>query len=383
MPNELELTYQGSDTLYAIIRRQSDSKVWSVAAGAFATWADNDIGDYDIALTDKGGDVYQGAWPSTMSAGRCRVLYYRQGGAAPATDDLLLSTADLFWDGTTTSAPEGVTLDTYALTALAKVKRYMRIDDSADDTLLTELINQVSDRIERLCYRQFKLRTYCQRERVFDRNRVLLRHYPVVTVNRIGWGRANALSVSYAAGGSPLRATIQSNADGMQLDSTDSAGATTTTNLDYDTYPTTASLAAAIGAVSGWSATAQVNVPSVELNVVGAVDALDQTAWLTWPDQAIDASRVRFDSGVIELKQTPSTADVFVAYQAGYATIPDDVELVTHELVAEAFNLGKRDTTAKTEWLGDYSFALADAVAISAAQLVRLRPYMSTPSIAS
>ena len=383
MANELELTYQGSDTLYAIIRRHSDSKVWSVATGAFATWADNDIGDYDIALSDKGGDVYQGDWPGTMSAGRCRVLYYRQGGGGPATDDLLLNTADVFWDGTIVSAPQGVTLDTYALTTLAKVKRYMRIDDSGSDTLLTELINQVSDRVEQLCRRQFKLRTHRQREHLADGVRILLRHYPVVLVNRVAWGRTNVLSATHATGGSPLRATIQVNQDGLRLSSTDSAGTTTTTDLDHDTYPTTAALATAIGQVSGWSASAEVNVPSVELNLCGALDALDHTAWLTWPEQAIAPSGVRFDTGVIELGHMPSTADVFVEYQAGYETIPDDVELVTHELVAEAFNLGKRDTTAKTEWLGDYSFALVDAVTISAAQLARLRPYMSTPAIAS
>ena len=82
---------------------------------------------------------------------------------------------------------------------------------------------------------------------------------------------------------------------------------------------------------------------------------------------------------MIELGYAPGEAEVLVEYRAGYQTIPEDVELVTHELVAEAFNLGKRDTTAKTEWLGDYSFALVDAVAVRDAQLARLRPYMSTP----
>ena len=383
MANELELTYQGSDTLYAIVRRQSDSRVWSVASGAFVTWADNDIGDYDIALTDRGGDIYQGDWPNAVPAGRCRVLYYRRSGGAPATNDLLLSTSDVFWDGAIASAPQGVTLDTYALTTLEKVKRYMRIDDAGNDTLLTELVNQVSDRIERLCHRRFKLRTHRQRPRPADRSRLLLRHYPVVLLDRVAWGRTNALSASYAAAGSPIRATIHANTDGVQLSSTDSAGVTATTDLDYGTYPTTSVLATAIGLVSGWTAAAQVNVPAIELNLAGAADALDQTAWLTWPDQAIETRRVHLDTGVIELGEAPASTEVFVAYQAGYATIPDDVELVTHELVAEAFNLGKRDTTTRHEWLGDYSFALVDAVTISATQLARLRPYMSIPATAS
>ena len=115
------------------------------------------------------------------------------------------------------------------------------------------------------------------------------------------------------------------------------------------------------------------------MNPCPAIDALDQTAWLTWPGQSVEPSRIRAEAGVVELSGTPSATEVLVDYRAGYETIPDDVELVAHELVAEAFNLGKRDTTTKTEWLGDYSFALADAVTIHDAQLARLRPYMSTP----
>ena len=379
MANELELTYQGSDTLYAIIRRHSDSKVWSVAAGALVTWADEDIDNYDVALADKGGDVHQADWPGDMAAGRYRVLYYRQAGGAPTTVDLLLATSDLFWDGSTVSAPQGVTVDAYALTTLEKTKRYMRIDDPTDDILLTELINQVSDRIERLCNRKFKLRTHRARHRVVDRRRIFLRHYPVGLVNRIGWGRTNALSVTCSSVGSPIRATVQVSDGNLRLTTVDNAGATTTMDLDAETYPTTESLATAIGLVSGWSTSAAVNVPSVELNDAAAIDALSQTAWLAWPERSIEPGRVQFDTGVIELRDAPSTVDVFVEYQAGYETIPDDIELVAHELIAEAFNLGKRDTNMKTEWLGDYSFALADAVTIREAQLARLRPYMSTP----
>ena len=383
MANELELTYQGNDTLYAIIRRHSDSKAWSVAAAALVTWADEDIGDYDVALADKGGDVHQADWPGDIAAGRYRVLYYRQAGGAPATTDLLLATSDVFWDSSTVSVPQGVTVDDYALTTLEKTKRYMRIDDPANDILLIELINQVSDRIERLCHRKFKTRTYRARHRVVDRRRIVLRHYPVLMVNRIAWGRTNALSVAYVSDASPIRATVQANDGHVRLTTVDNAGATTTMDLDAETYPTTESLATAIDLVSGWSASAAVNVPSVELSHASAVDALNCTAWLAWPDQSIEPSRVQFDTGVIELSNAPSTADVFVEYQAGYETLPDDVELVAHELVAEAFNLGKRDTTTTKEWLGDYSFALADAVTIREAQFARLRPYMTTPVIVS
>ena len=37
-----------SDTLYAVVRRFSDQKVWDVTNSVFATWNNANIGDYDI-----------------------------------------------------------------------------------------------------------------------------------------------------------------------------------------------------------------------------------------------------------------------------------------------------------------------------------------------
>lgn len=108
--------------------------------------------------------------------------------------------------------------------------------------------------------------------------------------------------------------------------------------------------------------------------------------------ELLDATTYRFDSetGIINL-----VADTFtvwheadfargfrnyeVQYNGGYVTIPDDLDVVCRELVAAAYNLSKRDATLKSESLGDYSYALADAVAISDAQRDALRPWRSEP----
>jgi len=73
--------------------------VWN--GTAFVSWADADIGDYDIPLTSLGGDLYANNFPSAITTTiEYRVLYYEQAGASPATDDLLLASEEGYWDGT-------------------------------------------------------------------------------------------------------------------------------------------------------------------------------------------------------------------------------------------------------------------------------------------
>ena len=58
MSNELVLTGAGDAlTVYVIVRRKSDGKVWDVANTTWATWANASIDDYDVALSASGGDM--------------------------------------------------------------------------------------------------------------------------------------------------------------------------------------------------------------------------------------------------------------------------------------------------------------------------------------
>lgn len=99
MANTLTLTYTGAHSVYAIIRRTSNGTVWN--GSSFVTWADANIGDYDIPLSSLGGDLYANNFPSAITTTiEYRVLYYEQAGASPATSDLLLSSEEGYWDGT-------------------------------------------------------------------------------------------------------------------------------------------------------------------------------------------------------------------------------------------------------------------------------------------
>lgn len=123
MANELNITYTGANTIYAIIRRTSDNKVWS--SSSFVSWADGDIDNYDIALSSAGGDLYTANFPSTITTGILyRVFYYEQAGASPSTSDIIMSSESGYWDGS--SLVESLVTGTVSVST----------DDFDDTTLL-------------------------------------------------------------------------------------------------------------------------------------------------------------------------------------------------------------------------------------------------------
>ena len=116
MANEMEITYQGSATIYATLRRQDDSYVWNTATADFEAWVDTSLADYTISLNSAGGDLYQGNWPAEVVAGDYRVLYYTQIGGSPDVTDLLIGTADHYWNGQVNASQSTVSADPYLAT---------------------------------------------------------------------------------------------------------------------------------------------------------------------------------------------------------------------------------------------------------------------------
>lgn len=234
MARELRITYQGaSATLYAVIRRISDSYVWN--GSAFEAWANGNIATYDIALTDRGGDLYSADWPSAMAAGDYRVIYYYQPGAAPAITDDILATTDRHWDGQAATSTSDVTISANALTSLNGLKRHLRITTSTDDTLLTECINSATLLVERVCGRNFKARDYRERYNGVQQKELCLNNFPIVHVTRIAYGAAEAMSVTYT--GSDIRASAACTDTGIRLNSVSAAGVATSNHLLFADYP--------------------------------------------------------------------------------------------------------------------------------------------------
>jgi hypothetical protein len=380
MANELTLSYQGGGTLYAIIRRQSDGYAWN--GTAFEVWSDANVATYDVSLTSLGGDLYAADFPSAIAAGDYRIYFYEQAGASPAITDLILRSIARHWDGAALASESDITLSSYALTTLESAKRYLRITDTSDDTLLTELINQVSAEIERICGIQFKARDRRERLNGTYQRCLVLKQSPVISINRLSWGYGPALTVGYS--GSAISASVAVSDTALKIVSTASSGTVTTNTLLFTDYPTASLLVAAINAVSGWAATLTIDVPSADLNPLGGSDAKSRSVILTYPDRADITYHVDYQAGLIELVgwqfpfpltgRTPSGYGgvpvfpgghqyILVEYRAGYESIPDDVMRICNRMVQDAFYEGLTQRSIVAATLGPFSWKASEVQA--------------------
>lgn len=268
------------------------------------------------------------------------------------------------------------------LTTLARVKRMLDISTSDDDTLLNELIDAISYRIEEFCGRTFAATDYYEWRNARGNEQIILREWPVINVDRVAIGNAIAMNVTYS--GSGIRAQVSVNDTGVRLVSWSTTGTRTANTLSFADNASASAMKTAIDAVSGWSATVSVNVPSKELHRLAGEDADGRNVELTYPDDDDGDCRIDLDRGIIKFSnhwRVPSAVygrgfahgparlshghqNVLIQYRAGYETIPADVQQVASEMVAVAYRLAKRggDAALQSESLGDYSYSLADRV---------------------
>lgn len=182
MANEIHVTWpSAAATLYAIVRKLSDATVWDVAAATWDTWADADIADYDIPLTDLGGDLYAADFPAAVADGtEVRIHYYEQAGAAPAITDTTIGHETQYWlGGALTPTPP-----TSGLVLLARAQQAPQLA-SVDADLLAHLIAAASTAIEQHCRRTFLSQTFTE---VYDGDgtqELLLDQFPVASLTTV------------------------------------------------------------------------------------------------------------------------------------------------------------------------------------------------------
>jgi hypothetical protein len=383
MANEFELSFQGSATLYVTLRRQADAAVYD--GQAFVTWDDDDLPEYALPMTSKGGDIYQADFPADVAQGGYRALYYLQAGQTPDTDDLLLATRSLHWTGLATdAAPDDDDLETgvndSALTSVANVTAYLRLasPSSDDQTLLAMLVNQISARIERICGRSFHAQDRIQRDVRSMNHMAMLRHFPVQKIYDVKTGRSAALHAQFTNDALLARLSVHYDTDGLlgqlTLKSIASDGTETLTTLTMADHVTTTDMATAINQVQGWSAQAVAAVPSDQLLPAEIADALDQDATIYYPDLPVTDWELHPASGTLQLHDTESM--LIISYRAGYEAIPADLVLIATELVAQAYEQSRISPGVKSETLGDYSYTLATQSQMTRDLWSRLRLYM-------
>jgi len=100
--NEINAFAPGVTTAYAVVR-QADGDVWYVMGQVFEVWGTGarTAADYDIALTDKSGDMFVGNFDTNIAAQFCHLVTHYQAGAGPADTDPVVWQEYGYWSGTT------------------------------------------------------------------------------------------------------------------------------------------------------------------------------------------------------------------------------------------------------------------------------------------
>jgi hypothetical protein len=101
MANEIHANYASGNTLYAVVRNGAGD-VWYGVGQTFEVWGmdGHTADDYDLSLTDKGGNRYVGDFDSNIPTGRYSIQVFLQAGANPANGDTLVASNDIPWSGT-------------------------------------------------------------------------------------------------------------------------------------------------------------------------------------------------------------------------------------------------------------------------------------------
>ncbi len=259
-------------------------------------------------------------------------------------------------------------------------RAYQNLQGQSNDTLVGTLITAVSDAIEKYCRRRFVSTAYDELYNGTGDRRLLLRQYPVQSVQSVRYRPVTVLKVTNTDPAN-VQARVSVTSAGLKLTRVSAGVGSTDTSCTFAGSPTLTQLAAAVTALGhGWSAQA-----------VG--DSTNYGAWpsadLYWPNaygDPLEGSGVRESQGALQcvagsfaelkmhtyelqgyqwdargwlLRAIPYTDPellhpedlVFptginnfrVQYTAGYTTVPEAVQEACAEWVADQYWVCQRD----------------------------------------
>jgi hypothetical protein len=257
------------------------------------------------------------------------------------------------------------------------------------DALLQVLITACSDAIEKYCRRRFLSKAFDELYSGNGDRRLLLRQYPIQSVQSVRYRPVTVLKVINNAGSTNQQARVSVLSTGLSLFTMASGASTTvTTGLTWAACPTLQSLANAIAAVgNGWAAqpvgdsgqaggqgdyglwpSADLYVPNAYGDPLegsgvqtsqGALTARGQFAELKM--HTYELAGYQWDARGWLLRAIPYTDPELlhpedlvwpvginnfrVQYTAGYTTVPESVQEACAEWVAAIYYLTQRDPT--------------------------------------
>jgi hypothetical protein len=103
VPNEIFGKYNSGFNLDAYVFKKADDEIFDEADGGdtFEVWADGNVLNYDIPMTDQGDGFYSVDFPTAITTeGVYRIIIKLRVGANAAVGDIGLFQGELTWDGT-------------------------------------------------------------------------------------------------------------------------------------------------------------------------------------------------------------------------------------------------------------------------------------------
>lgn len=263
--------------------------------------------------------------------------------------------------------------------------------NASNASLLAELVKAASVRIRRECRREFTLSSYSEyySGAGFPYQMLMLREFPVTAITRVATNPTEVMQVRNTDSSTNQRATVASSTTGLTLVRV-ASGVTTSSTLAYSACVTLADLAAAVIALGGgWDATVLGDWgawPSADLKPLqGALDARVRYAALEmYLEDLQDPWRLDEATGMLYGQFPPGRLNIRVDYQAGWSTIPEDIQEACVQLVADMYQASLRDLNVKSTTMGPYSVTLADGGGVSLSSKVRglIAPYIAHDRIA-
>lgn len=253
------------------------------------------------------------------------------------------------------------------LITLARAKQNIQsITDTSQDSLLGTLITAVSRAIEKVCRRDFVQTNYDELYNGNGDRRLLLRQYPIISVQSVRYRPVTALKIINNLANTP-QARVSVTATGLTL-VTVTNGVTSTQTVTFAGNAALSALAAAVNALgNGWSAqsTGYDAWPSADLRAPqGALTAAGQYAELKLHTYELAGYQIDENRGWL-LRAIPYTdpellhpEDLIwpvginnfrIQYTAGFATVPEGVQEACAEWVAILYFQTVRDPLVKQQ----------------------------------
>lgn len=221
------------------------------------------------------------------------------------------------------------------------------------------MIRAASQGVEKYCQRSFSAQLYDELYNGTAASRLLLRHFPITSIERIACSPTTVLAITNTSS-TNQRAAVKVTRDGLDLTRV-ASGVTALNSLAFSTYVTITSLNAAINVLgNGWASTIQSsdynNLAAVDLRAIqGAMNAKDKQAELRIHIDEISNYEIDDSKGILTkgfgVSEGTDAQPAWhgginywrIIYTAGFETIPEDVQEACAQWTAALFWATKRD----------------------------------------